>query len=75
MKTKEKLNVATLEINHCEQCQFLDKKRHYTADSFEHEYDWHCTKKKDKKIASYVGIFDSETSKVRIPDWCPLIKK
>ena len=71
---KEEPVVATLKITHCEQCPFLDVQRHYTADSFDMEYDWFCKKKNNKEIAGSVGWSASESRMVKIPKWCPLTK-
>lgn len=66
---------VTLKIKSCTECPFLKEERAYTADSFEMVFDLFCTKKKNKKIAGYVGWTKSEQSSVKIPDWCPLLKK
>ncbi len=58
-----------LEIKNCQQCPFVDIKRHYTADSFEHENDWFCKSKDNKKIAGSVSW--NEEKDVEIPEWCP----
>ena len=70
MKTKEN-NTASLKIDHCSKCPFLEMKRHYTADSFEHAHDWFCKKADGKKIEGYVDW--NEEKDVKIPDWCPMI--
>lgn len=56
----------------CKDCAACTKERHYTADPFEHEFDWRCGIQK-KIIASSVSW--SEASQVKTPEWCPLITK
>ncbi len=73
MNNTDKPIVANLPITHCSQCPFLEMKRHYTADSFEHEYNWYCKKKNDKVIENYVSW--NEEKDVKIPKWCPLAQK
>ncbi len=58
-----------LEIKSCRECPFFEEKRHYTADSFEHEHDWFCGKADNKKIAGSVSW--NEEKDIKIPDWCP----
>lgn len=58
-----------LDIKSCQECPFFDKKRHYTEDSWELAFDWHCKKADGKEIAGYVGW--SEENDVKIPEWCP----
>ena len=72
MANKTKPVIAILEIKHCQSCPFLDMKRHYTADSFEHAHNWFCKKKKGKKIAGHVDWYEEE--EVKIPEWCPIKK-
>jgi len=69
---KKKKKIPTLEIKHCSECPFLEKKRFYSSDSWELAYDWHCKKENDKVIESYVGW--NEEDDVKIPDWCPILK-
>ncbi len=64
--------VANLKIHHCKDCPFVDKQRHYTADSFEMEFNWHCKKQNNKVIAHYVSW--NEERDVKSPQWCPLSK-
>ena len=61
---------AVLEMKRCVDCPFFERKRFYTADSWEEAYDWFCNKAKGKKIAGYVEWH--EAPKIEIPDWCPL---
>ena len=58
-----------LEIKSCQECPFFERKRYYTADSWEQAYNWYCKKNENKKIAGYVEWH--EESKVKIPKWCP----
>ena len=75
--SSKKENVAVLKITSCNGCPFQSEERAHTADSFELVYNWFCEhdKKDKKKIAGYVGWTNSEQNSVKIPDWCPLIKK
>lgn len=59
-----------LEITTCLDCPFVEIKRHYTADSFEHANDWFCKKKDNKEIAGYVSW--NEEKDVKVPTWCPI---
>jgi hypothetical protein len=52
----------------CEKCPNMKADRFYTADSFEHCYEWKCTAKDDKQIA----IQDWNDKVPKIPVWCPL---
>jgi len=58
-----------LEIKTCMECPFWERKRVFTADSWEEGYDWTC-KKTGKQIASFVEW--NEVDKVPIPDFCPI---
>lgn len=70
---KENKTTALIEIENCQSCPFLKTERHYTADSFEHAFDWFCGKKSNKEIASYINW--NEEKHVEIPKWCPILKK
>lgn len=43
----------------------------YTADSWEHAFDWFCKKMDNKQIAGYVER-ESEANSIPIPEWCPI---
>jgi hypothetical protein len=59
-----------VDIKNCKQCPFFKEERHYTADSFEHAYNWFCKKENNKPIATYVEWH--EDNKIEIPEWCPI---
>ncbi len=61
---------AVLEIKHCTDCPYFERRRMYTADSWEEAYDWFCKKENGKKIQGYVEW--NEAADVKVPDWCPL---
>lgn len=71
-KGQQKVKKVFLEIKNCQNCPFFKEERHHTADSFETEFDWFCTKKRDRKIAGSVSW--NEGKDVEIPKWCPLLK-
>lgn len=58
----------------CQNCNYLNKERYYTLDSFEMAFDWFCehSNVKSKKIAGYVGIFEED--RIYQPCWCPLLQ-
>ena len=62
-----------LEIKNCQQCPNFDRKRIYTADSWEEGYDWLCKAKHDKVIAGFVEWNEPDT--IPIPQWCPILVK
>ena len=62
---------ANLEMTNCNQCPFLGR-YDYSTDGWDRVEDWTC-KKENKKIASCVDWH--QTSKVEIPEWCPLTKE
>ena len=64
---------ALIRIKSCNECKYLDKKRHYTSDSWETAFDWFCKKANGKKIEGYVGW--NEEKGVEIPKWCPISSK
>ena len=67
------------EIKDCQDCPFCDCRRHWTSDSWEHAYDYYCTKKCEKykidgklvnkKIAGYI---EWRSEMPDVPDWCPI---
>ena len=61
--------IAKLEITSCDKCPNSKSDRHYTADSFEFEFDWKCSLMEGKIISQYVDMGDSVT----IPNWCPIV--
>ncbi len=42
--------VIKLEIESCKDCPNFRRERHYTGDSWEEAYNWHCKAKEDKKF-------------------------
>lgn len=64
--------IIQLEIKTCKECPYLETKRMYTDDSFEHAKDWFCKKENGKKIERYVEWHEEKD--VEIPDWCPCRK-
>jgi hypothetical protein len=59
----------------CQECKFCKKDRFYTADSFEHEYNWSCTNpfglghgQDSRIIENYVSW--NEENRVETPSWC-----
>ena len=62
--------IYTKEIKGCMDCPYVHSERHYTADSFEFEFEWKCVKA-DRSL----GIHDWHSSPKTIPTWCPLRKK
>lgn len=60
--------IAKLEITSCDKCPNSKSDRHYTADSFEFEFDWKCSLMEGKIISEYADMGDSVT----IPNWCPI---
>lgn len=64
---------VNLKLDFCGQCPYSKSQRHWTADSFETEFDYYCNKLDEPK---HIGIFDwREESKIEIPKWCPLRKE
>jgi hypothetical protein len=63
---------AVIELKRCVDCPFFERRRMYTADSWEEAYNWFCKKENGKKIAGYVEWH--EAHKIGIPEWCPLRK-
>lgn len=66
----KKAQIVT-EVETCEKCPHFSSKRHYTADSFEMEFDWFCKKEEGRQIAGSVDARD----KIEIPSWCPFLEK
>lgn len=60
-----------IEIKTCADCPHFEKKRMFTADSWETAFDWFCKKAEGKKIQGYVEW--NEAKDVKIPDWCPIL--
>ncbi|AGO49562.1 hypothetical protein Phi4:1_gp149 [Cellulophaga phage phi4:1] len=65
--------VIKLEIESCKDCPNFRRERHYTGDSWEEAYNWHCKAKEDKKIQGYVEWMDEKH--IKIPEWCPIKEK
>ena len=61
------------DIKSCKECPFFEKKRMYTADSWEMAFNWYCKKFDNKKIAGYVEWH--EENNIKIPEWCPIKSK
>ena len=60
-----------IKITKCSDCKFSILDRHYTADSFEMEFDQKCTKiKPTRVIEEYISWHEKPVD--RIPDWCPI---
>lgn len=58
-----------VKITKCSDCKFSIFDLHYTADSFEMEFDQKCTKTKPTRvIEEYISWRPID----KIPDWCPL---
>jgi len=59
-----------IEIKDCSSCPHFSRERHWTEDSWEEAYDWHCGFSGEKReIASYVEWND----KTNVPVWCPIL--
>ena len=65
-----KIDTVEFPIISCSKCPNMEAERYYTADSFEHCYEWKC-KANDKKTIAYQDTFDKPP---KIPVWCPLRK-
>lgn len=76
---------VVLPINNCGECPHKAEKRYYTADSWEHVYQWFCTKTDRPKPehsshpnvtavenSSRIGWEEDGRTPARIPTWCPL---
>ena len=64
-------DAVNLKITSCANCPHMKSERHYTADSFEMEFDWKCA------LANMLHITYHEWNDkdVPIPKWCPLREK
>lgn len=64
------MSSITIEIKNCLECPYVHSEKLYTGDSWEHAYDYFCSKTSptSKKIAGYIE-WPSEMPD--IPDWCP----
>jgi len=66
------MTLIQMEIKDCQDCPHSIEERMYTADSWEHAYNYFCGKKKKKKIAGYV---EWRREMPPVPNWCPLLPK
>jgi hypothetical protein len=66
------MNSVTLKIDSCADCPRMRQERHYTADSFETVFEWHCIETKSRRL---ISILDWNDPPPPIPAWCPLREK
>lgn len=57
-----------IKIQSCVECRESLSSRHYTADSFEVAFDWHCKAMTNKVIEEYVCWNEPDP---KVPSWCP----
>ena len=66
-----------IEITSCKQCPHFTTGNYYSSDGFDSMEDWICNHKSHgmypKKIQGAVEWH--EESKIKIPEWCPIISK
>lgn len=66
--------MALIEAENCKCCRDLSVEKLYTADSWDHAFDWFCTfNGQHKKIAGYIEWPKEEPKE--IPAWCPRRQK
>ena len=65
------MTTIKLEIKTCQECPFFNQERFYTGDSWEHAFNWFCTKEEPEKIiANYVEWHEEKG--IKVPDWCQI---
>ena len=61
-----------IDIPHCGKCPFVRQERFYTEDSWEHAYDYFCTKQmRDGKPLRVAHYIEWEREMPEVPDSCP----
>jgi hypothetical protein len=59
-----------IDINNCSDCLYLATKTAYSADSFDRDESWFCSKK-EQMVNSSVSW--NEARGIPIPSWCPIL--
>jgi hypothetical protein len=64
----------TLEIKNCSECPHFRTENPWSSDGWDRMVDWVCHKTSSpRKIEGSVEWH--EESKIRVPDWCPILIK
>lgn len=62
--------VGYIKVEKCGSCPFVEKILAYSDGGFGEDFDWHCKKKGNRKIAN-VEWHERDAPK-EVPKWCPL---
>jgi hypothetical protein len=62
---------VVIELKSCKECPYFKTANQWSSDGWDRMEDWICTKMNDKKIQGAVEWY--EESKIKIPDWCPIL--